>query len=247
MEEGYSYGYNNARDAVSLTPRRQVVPLLLPDEFMGLPSLEGYIKFPDGFAAAPVTLTPRNWPRIAEGFVARDTSRKPPPADTDEPDEPDGKGGAGGGDGPPEAGEAGGRERGVKARPASTSRGDRKAQKTAKRGSRRADRRSQHDKDPARITDPVKANRREDLDKIGSFDRPAQGSLPLPDKAHDKDPSLPAARGPRRSDVPDPEAQQRSDKDRNQADRRLQEEQQRGLLGGAARDQPDHDLGDYEM
>ncbi len=99
MEEGYSYGYNNARDAVSLTPRRQVVPLLLPDEFMGLPSLEGYIKFPDGFAAAPVTLTPRNWPRIAEGFVARDTSRKPPPADTDEPDEPDGKGGAGGGDG----------------------------------------------------------------------------------------------------------------------------------------------------
>ena len=52
MEEGYSYGYNNARDAVSLTPRRQVVPLLLPDEFMELPSLTGFIKFPDGFPAA---------------------------------------------------------------------------------------------------------------------------------------------------------------------------------------------------
>ncbi len=71
MEEGYSYGYNNARDAVSLTPRRQVVPLLLPDEFMELPSLTGYIKFPDGFPAAPVMLKPRNWPRVAEGCPCR--------------------------------------------------------------------------------------------------------------------------------------------------------------------------------
>src|SRR5690606_31838820 len=73
MEEGYSYGYNNSRDAVSLTPRRQVVPLLLPDEFMELRSLSGFIKFPDGFPAAPITLTPRDWPRIAEGFVPRET------------------------------------------------------------------------------------------------------------------------------------------------------------------------------
>ncbi|MEW4468482.1 type IV secretion system DNA-binding domain-containing protein [Parasphingorhabdus sp. JC815] len=72
MEEGYSYGYNNARDAVSLTPRRQVEPLLLPDQFMNLPSLSGYIKFPDGFPAAPVALSPRNWPRIAEGFITRE-------------------------------------------------------------------------------------------------------------------------------------------------------------------------------
>ena len=77
MEERYSYGYNNARDAVSLTPRRQVVPLLLPDEFMGLKSLEGVIKFPDGFAAAPVILTPRDWPRRARGFVPREDARKP--------------------------------------------------------------------------------------------------------------------------------------------------------------------------
>ncbi|WP_420607439.1 type IV secretion system DNA-binding domain-containing protein [Novosphingopyxis sp.] len=71
MEEGYSYGYNNARDAVSLTPCRQIEPLLLPDQFMNLPRLSGYIKFPDGFPAAPVLLTPRRWPRIAEGFIAR--------------------------------------------------------------------------------------------------------------------------------------------------------------------------------
>lgn len=71
MEEGYSYGYNNARDAVSLTPRRQIEPLLLPDQFMNLPRLSGYLKFPDGFPAAPVTLIPNPAPRIAEGFIAR--------------------------------------------------------------------------------------------------------------------------------------------------------------------------------
>ena len=71
MEEGYSYGYNNARDAVSLTPRRQIEPLLLPDQFMNLPRLSGYLKFPDGFPAAPVTLVPRRLPRLAEGFIAR--------------------------------------------------------------------------------------------------------------------------------------------------------------------------------
>ena len=77
MEEGYSYGYNNARDAVSLTPRRQVVPLLLPDEFMGLPSLEGFIKFPDGFPAAPVSLQPRDWPRRVEGFIPYEDAKGP--------------------------------------------------------------------------------------------------------------------------------------------------------------------------
>jgi len=73
MEEGYSYGYNNARDAVSLTPRRQIEPLLLPDQFMNLPRLSAYIKFPDGFPAAPVSLIPRTRDRIAEGFIARET------------------------------------------------------------------------------------------------------------------------------------------------------------------------------
>jgi hypothetical protein len=72
MEEGYSYGYNNARDAVSLTPRRQIEPLLLPDQFMNLPRLSAYIKFPDGFPAAPVSLIPRTRGRIAEGFIARE-------------------------------------------------------------------------------------------------------------------------------------------------------------------------------
>jgi hypothetical protein len=84
MEEGYSYGYNNARDAVSLTPRRQIEPLLLPDQFMNLPRLSGYLKFPDGFPAAPVTLVPRRVPRLAEGFIARASEPGPQRAVPDE-------------------------------------------------------------------------------------------------------------------------------------------------------------------
>lgn len=71
MEEGYTYGYNNARDAVSLTSRKHIEPLLLPDQLMNLARLSGYIKFPDGFPAAPVKLTPVTRRRRAEPFIRR--------------------------------------------------------------------------------------------------------------------------------------------------------------------------------
>ncbi len=71
MEEGYTYGYNNARDAVSLTSRKHIEPLLLPDQLMNLPRLSGYLKFPDGFPAAPVKLRPVTRPRRAEPFIRR--------------------------------------------------------------------------------------------------------------------------------------------------------------------------------
>ncbi|AMU90267.1 type IV secretion system DNA-binding domain-containing protein [Sphingopyxis macrogoltabida] len=77
MEEGYTYGYNNARDAVSLTPRKHIEPLLLPDQLMNLPRLSGFIKFPDGFPAAPVRLKPIDRERIAHVFVGRAKDRQP--------------------------------------------------------------------------------------------------------------------------------------------------------------------------
>lgn len=46
-------------------------PLLLPDQLMNLPRLSGYIKFPDGFPAAPVKLKPVDRPKRAETFIAR--------------------------------------------------------------------------------------------------------------------------------------------------------------------------------
>lgn len=89
MEEGFSYGYNNARDAVSLTPRRQIEPLLLPDQLMNLQRLQGYLKFPDGFPAAPIRLVYENFPRRAEPFVARPnmTGGAPPSPKKDRADE----------------------------------------------------------------------------------------------------------------------------------------------------------------
>lgn len=76
MEEGYSYGYNNARDAVSLTPRRQIEPLLLPDQLMNLPRLQGYLKFPDGFPAAPIQLRYLAFPDVSTSFEPRSIDLK---------------------------------------------------------------------------------------------------------------------------------------------------------------------------
>jgi type IV conjugative transfer system coupling protein TraD len=75
-EEAHTYAYNNARDAVSLTPRKHIEALLLPDQLKELPSLAGYIKFPEGFPAAPVELKPVNRPRRAEGFIQRPAEKR---------------------------------------------------------------------------------------------------------------------------------------------------------------------------
>lgn len=71
MDEGYTYGFNNARDAVSLTTRRHIQRLLLPDDIKDLPRLVGYLKFPDGFPAAEVKLTPVDRPMRSKAFIRR--------------------------------------------------------------------------------------------------------------------------------------------------------------------------------
>lgn len=88
MEEGYTYGFNNARDAVSLTSRKHVEPLLMAEQLANLRSLVGYLKFADGFPAAKVHLTPVDRPARARGFVRRAPDPLPvrpiaPPADED--------------------------------------------------------------------------------------------------------------------------------------------------------------------
>jgi type IV conjugative transfer system coupling protein TraD len=71
MDEAYSYGYNNTRDASTLTPRKQVEPLVIADDITNLPSLHGFVKFPDGFPAARIKLEWRDYPTIAQGFLNR--------------------------------------------------------------------------------------------------------------------------------------------------------------------------------
>ena len=71
MDEAYSYGYNNTRDASTLTPRKQVEPLVIADDITNLPSMHGFVKFPDGFPAARIQLTWRDYPQVADGFLPR--------------------------------------------------------------------------------------------------------------------------------------------------------------------------------
>lgn len=93
MDEGYSYGYNNTRDASTLTPRKQIEPLAIPDDIMNLPSLHGFVKFPDGFPAARIRLEWEHYPTVAEGFIPRKPGK---------PDEP--SAGVRGGGGKPKGG-----------------------------------------------------------------------------------------------------------------------------------------------
>lgn len=97
MDEAYSYGYNNTRDASTLTPRKEVQPLVIPDDIQNLPSMHGFIKFPDGFPAARIELKWKDYPDIAEGFVRTSRTRvigiqKPPGPQGDEAADQDGKG-----------------------------------------------------------------------------------------------------------------------------------------------------------
>ena len=73
MDEAYSYGYNNSRDASTITPRTQVTELVMPEDIKDLPSLDGFIKFPDGFPAARVTLPWRDYEIVAEGYTTTET------------------------------------------------------------------------------------------------------------------------------------------------------------------------------
>ena len=71
MDEAYSYGYNNTRDASTLTPRKQTEPLVIADDITNLPSLHAFVKFPDGFPAARLVLQYKDYPLVSAGFARR--------------------------------------------------------------------------------------------------------------------------------------------------------------------------------
>ena len=245
MEEGYSYGYNNARDAVSLTPRRQVVPLLLPDEFMGLRSLEGFIKFPDGFPSAPVTLSPRDWPRRAEGFIARAATTTPTGGPANATAETI--------DGSADDGASSNSDEGDPRKMKDRKEPKRHPSRSANINSKSEPKvRDQTEKPSTRQAEQARTNAVDETQpKVGH--RPPedrrQGELPIHEKPGGDDTAQDVAKereGSPRSDLPDPDAWQRDDDQRGKVDRKLQEEQQRSLLGGAAHDKYDHDLGDVD-
>lgn len=99
-DEAYSIGATRSRDAATITPRTDVKPLVIPDDLMNLRSLDGYVKFPEGFPAARIRLAWRDYPAIAEPYCRRrdiDPTQYQPPVDPDDngPKDkgPDGQGG----------------------------------------------------------------------------------------------------------------------------------------------------------
>lgn len=72
MDEAYSYGYSNIRDAATITPRQQIEPLVIPDDIMKLPSLRGFLVFPEGFDAARVQLHYKDYPVVADAYQPRE-------------------------------------------------------------------------------------------------------------------------------------------------------------------------------
>jgi type IV conjugative transfer system coupling protein TraD len=77
MEQGISFGVDNVRDAVTLTNKRQLEPLVLPDDISKLPDLTGWLVFPQGFPASKIRLKIRNWPKKAHGFIQRPDISQP--------------------------------------------------------------------------------------------------------------------------------------------------------------------------
>jgi hypothetical protein len=259
MEEGYSYGYNNARDAVSLTPRRQVVPLLLPDEFMELPSLSGFIKFPDGFPAAPVTLVPRKWPRVAEGFIARDLDpplpgRKQPaghPAGAmtgadqrDDGHHYDGDHNAKHGDESSDEGSDPRRLAGKRQAPADRQKARASGKQVSPKPNERQPKDGTKDRHKIILEDQAQVDGKADRNaaSAGKKEGAAQRELPLGEAKAEPSNSGRSSR----TDIPDPQAVTEAAKGRNQAEQRQHEEQQRALLGGASKPDQAHDIGNVE-
>ncbi len=72
VDETTSFGYNNARDASTLTADRRVEPLILASDLTDERALSGYLKFAEGFPAARITLTLRDYPIVAKDVIRRE-------------------------------------------------------------------------------------------------------------------------------------------------------------------------------
>ncbi|GAO52977.1 type IV secretion system DNA-binding domain-containing protein [Novosphingobium sp. MD-1] len=93
MDEAYSYGAHQTRDASTISPTRKEEALVFPDDITNLENLTGYIRFREGFPAALIKMPYVDYPKKAEGFLLR-----PPPSHTlPPPADPAGDGEEGGG------------------------------------------------------------------------------------------------------------------------------------------------------
>ena len=81
MEENFSYGVSNVRDAATLQTKVKLEPLVIPSQFQELRDLTGYLKFPQGMPAALIAIDYVRYTKRHRGFVERQIAPlAPPPA-----------------------------------------------------------------------------------------------------------------------------------------------------------------------
>lgn len=93
MDEAYSYGAHQTRDASTISPTTKEEALVIADDITSLPNLQGYIRFPEKFPSTLLKIPYVGFPSIAEGFVEAD----PPPMLPQPDDDDNGEGEEGGG------------------------------------------------------------------------------------------------------------------------------------------------------
>jgi hypothetical protein len=69
-ERSTTVGVECIRDGVGWTQKTEYRPIALPEQIMGLPSLKGYIKFPEGYPTALINIAYRAHPKQSEGFIS---------------------------------------------------------------------------------------------------------------------------------------------------------------------------------
>ncbi|MEM6539395.1 MAG: type IV secretion system DNA-binding domain-containing protein [Pseudomonadota bacterium] len=71
MEEGVSFGASEIRDGVNLSARDKHELIVMPEQLMNLPNLEGYLKMAEGFPVAQVSHRYKSWPKLSKAFIPR--------------------------------------------------------------------------------------------------------------------------------------------------------------------------------
>src|SRR3546814_14888118 len=94
MDESYSYGAHQTRDASTISPTTKEEALVIADDITSLPNLNTYVRFPEKFPATLVSFPFVGFSPVAEGFI-----KAPAPPELEPIAEDDGEGDGEEGDG----------------------------------------------------------------------------------------------------------------------------------------------------
>ncbi|AJA11632.1 Type IV secretion system protein, TraD, DNA-binding domain (plasmid) [Sphingopyxis fribergensis] len=94
MDESYSYGAHQTRDASTISPTTKEEALVIADDITSLPNLNAYVRFPEKFPATLVSFPYVGFSPVAEGFIK---APAPPELEPIVEDDSEGDGEEGGG------------------------------------------------------------------------------------------------------------------------------------------------------